>query len=39
MEDQEFIKIVNECKTMAFAAKRTGMAYSTFIRKAKKLKS
>ncbi len=37
MNDQQFIKIVNECKTMAFAAKKVGMAYLTFIRKAKKL--
>ena len=38
MTDTEFIKTVNECKTMAYASKKLGMAYSTFIRKAKKLK-
>ncbi len=37
MTDEEFIKIVNECKTMAYAAKMVGMHYTTFIRKAKKL--
>ena len=37
MTDEKFIEIVNNCGTMVFAAKTTGMAYSTFIRKAKKL--
>ena len=35
--DEEFIKIVQECQTMALAAKKLGMAYSTFARKSKKL--
>ncbi len=37
MDDKEFVKIVNECKTMAYAAKMVGMAYTSFIRKAKRL--
>lgn len=37
MSDENFVKIVNECKTMRYASIKTGMAYSTFIRKAKKL--
>lgn len=37
MENEEFIKIVNECGTMAYAAKMVGMHYTTFVRKAKKL--
>ena len=37
MSDEEFIKTVNECISMAYAAKKVGMAYSTFKRKAKKL--
>jgi len=35
--DEEFVKIVNECQTMAYAAKKVGMAYTTFIRKAQSL--
>lgn len=35
--DEEFVKIVLECQTMALAAKKLGMAYSTFARRAKKL--
>ena len=35
--DEEFVKIVSECQTMALAAKRLGMAYMTFVRRAKKL--
>lgn len=35
--DEEFVKIVSECQTMALAAKKLGMAYSSFIRRAKKL--
>jgi hypothetical protein len=38
MEDEKFIEIVKECKTMHYASRRVGMAYSTFIRKAKELK-
>lgn len=37
MKDEDFIATVNECGTMAYAAKKLGMAYSTFIRRAKKL--
>ena len=37
LTDEEFVKIVTECQTMAYAAKKVGMAYTTFIRKAKKL--
>ena len=37
MNDKQFIQIVNECKTMAYASKKVGIAYSTFVRKAKKL--
>lgn len=37
MEEKEFVQIVMECKTMAYAAKRIGMSYSSFVRKAKKL--
>jgi hypothetical protein len=37
MTDKLFIQTVNECKTMAYAARTVGMAYSTFIRKAKRL--
>lgn len=35
--DAEFVEIVNSCPTMALAAKKLGMAYTTFIRKAIKL--
>ena len=37
MSDEEFIKIVNECKSMVYASKMVGMSYNSFIRKAKKL--
>jgi len=37
MEEQEFIKIVSECNSMAYASKLVGMSYTSFIRKAKKL--
>jgi hypothetical protein len=37
MDDKTFIKIVRECKTMHYASRRVGMAYSTFVRKAKTL--
>ena len=37
MEDSEFIKIVSECNSMVYASKLVGMAYTTFIRKAKEL--
>ena len=35
--DDEIIKITQNSLSMALAAKRCGMAYATFIRKAKKL--
>jgi 5-methylcytosine-specific restriction endonuclease McrA len=35
--DAEFVEIVNSCPTMALAAKKLGMAYMTFKRKAIKL--
>lgn len=35
--DEEFVEIVKNCQTMALAAKKIGMAYTSFIRKAKKL--
>lgn len=35
--DEEFVEIVKKCKTMAYAAKQVGMAYTSFIRRAKKL--
>ena len=35
--DEEFIKITENCPTMAQAAIFCGMAYSSFIRRAKKL--
>lgn len=37
MTDQEIIQITQNSLSMALAAKRCGMAYTTFIRKAKKL--
>lgn len=37
MTDKEIIEITKQSKTMALAAKRCGMAYTTFIRKAKTL--
>lgn len=37
MTDEEIILITQKSGTMALAAKRCGMAYTTFIRKAKKL--
>ncbi len=37
MTDELFVQTVKNCKTMAYAAKTVGMAYSTFIRKAKRL--
>ena len=37
MNNEEFVKIVNECGSMAYAAKKVGMAYTSFVRKAKKL--
>lgn len=37
LSDSEFIEIVNKCQTMAQAARMVGMAYTTFIRRAKKL--
>ena len=37
MDDEQFIKIVNECKTMTYAAKSVGMSYKQFVRKAKQL--
>lgn len=37
ISDEEFINIVGKCQTMALAAKKVGMAYTSFIRKAKKL--
>lgn len=37
MTDDEFIEITQKSITMALAAKRCGMAYTTFIRRAKKL--
>lgn len=37
ISDEEFINIVEKCQTMALAAKKVGMAYTSFIRKAKKL--
>lgn len=35
--DKEFVEITNKCQTMAQAAKMLGMAYASFIRKAKTL--
>ena len=35
--DQELIEITTKSQTMALAAKRCGMAYTTFIRHAKRL--
>jgi len=35
--DEEFVEITNNCLTMAGAAKKLGMAYTSFIRRAKKL--
>lgn len=37
ISNEEFISIVEKCQTMALAAKKVGMAYTSFIRKAKKL--
>lgn len=37
MNDKEFIQIVEKCETMALASKKTHMAYTSFIRKAKRL--
>src|SRR5574344_1831528 len=37
ISDEEFINIVEKCQTMALAAKKTGMAYTSFIKKAKRL--
>lgn len=37
LTDTEFVEIVENCQTMALAAKKVGMAYTTFIRKAKRL--
>lgn len=37
LSDEEFIKIVSTAQSMFYAAKLCGMAYTTFIRKAKKL--
>lgn len=37
MTDKEIIEITKQSKTMALAARRCGMAYTTFIRKAKAL--
>ena len=37
MTDEEFIRVVESSKTMAIAAQKLGMSYTTFIRKAKKL--
>lgn len=38
MSDEQFIQIVKECKTMLFASKKVKMSYSSFKRKAIKLK-
>ena len=35
--DEEFVEITNKCQTMAQAAKMLGMAYTSFIRRAKAL--
>lgn len=37
MTDEEFIKVVESSKTMAIAAQKLSMSYTTFIRKAKTL--
>ena len=37
LTDAEFVEIVENCQTMALAAKKVGMAYTTFIKKAKRL--
>ncbi len=37
MEENEFIKIVTECKSMLSASKQVGMSFSSFKRKAIKL--
>lgn len=37
LSDQEFIEIVKQTKSMLYASKLCGMAYTTFIRRAKKL--
>ena len=37
LSDEEFIKIVETAQSMFYAAKLCGMAYTTFIRRAKKL--
>lgn len=37
ISDEEFINIVEKCQTMALASKKTGMAYTSFIKKAKRL--
>lgn len=37
LSDEDFIKIVSTAQSMFYAAKLCGMAYNTFIRRAKKL--
>ena len=37
LSDEEFIRITNSAQSMFYAAKLCGMAYTTFIRRAKKL--
>lgn len=37
ISDEEFIRITNSAQSMFYAAKLCGMAYTTFIRRAKKL--
>lgn len=38
ISDEEFINIVEKCQTMALAAKKTGMAYTSFIKKSQKIR-
>lgn len=37
LSDEEFIRITNSAQSMLYASKLCGMAYNTFIRRAKKL--
>jgi hypothetical protein len=37
MTDERFVQTVLECKTMAYACKQVGMAYRSFVKRAKQL--
>lgn len=37
LSDKEFISIVEQCQTMAYASKMTGMSFSSFKRRAQQL--